>query len=140
MMLVRPPAHAWDWFARQRLLWREARSRLADATTATATAAAYAAASTKAEVLGLLRSDYLADAVVRDVVRSVVRDLAFLGRTDVPFADLRVAHPPRGMRWWWHELTGEAVDDPPSRREVARRARDRQLTLDDVLGGYGDVP
>lgn len=131
----RPPAYAWDWFARQRLLWREARARLA--TAQTPASGAYRAASAKSDVLALLKGDYDEDAVVRDVVDRVVAQLAFLDRTDVPFARLGATNPPRGMRWWWTALTGEDLDAvaPPRRRASTD---DRQLTLGDVLEGYGD--
>lgn len=122
-----PPAYAWNWFARQRLLWRQARSRLAESHTL------YRVAETRPEVVSRLREDYPRDAVVRDVVREVIGELVFLGRTDEPFERLGVATPPRGMRWWWRAITGEELDrapDPPP--------APRQLTLDDVHEGYGD--
>ena len=103
-----PPAYAWDWFARQRLLWREARSRLAVASSPTA--ARYAAVDERAEVLALLRADYLRDQLVRGIVDEVVAEYAFLGRTDARFAELGLSSAPRGMRWWWTALTGEDVD------------------------------
>ena len=126
-----PPAYAWDWFSRQRLLWRESRSRLAHA--ASPVAGRYRAATSKSEAVPLLREDYLADPTVRDVVQRVVADLAFLGRTDVPFAQLGVRNPPRGMRWWWTALTGEPVGN--ERPEPPRMPA--QLSLDDVHEGYG---
>jgi hypothetical protein len=129
-----PPAYAWDWFARQRLLWRESRSRLAAA--AAPVAVRYAAVETRTDVVPMLRADYPRDPLVREVVDRVVAELAFLGRTDVPFSALGATNPPRGMRWWWSALTGEElagagapaapVPEPPL-----------QLVLDDVHEGYG---
>lgn len=130
-----PPAYAWDWFARQRLLWREVRSRLA--ASATPAAARYAALDTKSEVVAALRSDYARDEVVREVVHRVVGEVAFLSRLDVPFAGLGVTNAPRGMRWWWTALTGEELD-APSRAHADTTTAGRQLTLDDVHEGYGD--
>ena len=131
-----PPAYAWDWFARQRLLWREVRSRLAASSTPAATR--YAPLDTKSEVVAALRSDYGRDEVVRAVVHRVVGEVAFLSRLDVPFAALGVTNAPRGMRWWWTALTGEELDAPADRGAAAQAAAGRQLTLDDVHEGYGD--
>lgn len=130
-----PPAYAWDWFARQRLLWRETRRRLVNASYPAA--ARYHHAAEKGEVILRLREDYPADPVVRDVTRSVVSDLAFLGRTDVPFAELGATNAPRGMRWWWIEITGEEIERqrPPASSTSTLR---HQLSLEDVLEGYGD--
>lgn len=144
-----PPAYAWDWFARQRLLWREARSRLAaqDA----AVAARYRGVDQRGEVVSLLRADYPRDTEVRAVVDAVVRELAFLSRTSGRWADLGLRSAPRGQRWWWTALTGEDLDHPdpaaprtaahPSHRQLALdelAATDPQLVLDDVAEGYGD--
>ena len=157
-----PPAYAWDWFARQRLLWREARSRLA--ATATPVANRYAPLDAKSEVVTSLRADYPRDEVVRRTVDAVVGDVAFLGRTDRRFAELGARTAPRGMRWWWTALTGEELDRP-SRRTAghtgggtdagtggsAHEGRaahqltlvdlaevDPEHALDDVAEGYGD--
>ena len=130
-----PPAYAWDWFARQRLLWREVRSTLA--TAATPAAPRYAALDAKSEVVTALRSDYLRDEVVRSEVHRVVGEVAFLARLDVPFATLGVVNAPRGMRWWWTALTGEDLD-APTPRDAPAIAPGRQLSLDDVQEGYGD--
>lgn len=146
-----PPAFAWDWFARQRLLWREVRSRLAAGTTSAAPR--YHAVDTKAEVVAMLRADYLRDDAVRTTVDRVVAELAFLGRTDRDFAQLGIRTAPRGMRWWWTTLTGEDLEGPSARPPLAARGDpapgaeqlalvdvedlDQQLTLDDVHGGYG---
>ena len=81
-----PPAYAWDWFARQRLLWRETRRRLERASAPAATR--YAAVETRSDVLALLRADYARDDLVRTAVHAVVAEVAFLGRTDVPFERL----------------------------------------------------
>jgi hypothetical protein len=136
-----PPAYAWDWFARQRLLWREARSRLA--TSATPVAHRYAPLEAKSEVLATLRADYARDDVVRDVVNGVVADVSFLGRTHVTFDRLGARNAPRGMRWWWTALTGEELDRPAARAERAPTDAPApatvQLSIDDVHEGYGDV-
>lgn len=95
--------------------------------------ARYEAATTRSDVLALLRADYLDDADVRRVVDDVVAELAFLGRTHAPFARLGVRSPPRGMRWWWQALTGEAVTPAPPPPAV-----ERQLRIEDVYEGYGD--
>jgi hypothetical protein len=145
-----PPAYAWDWFARQRLPWREVRSRLAAGATPAATR--YHAVDTKAEVVALLRADYPRDEVVRRTVDRVVAEVAFLGQTDRRFADLGIRAAPRGMRWWWTALTGEDLEGPagqpppdagtrgPDPQQLALvdlEAMDRQLAWDDVHGGYG---
>lgn len=129
-----PPAYAWDWFARQRLLWREVRSRL----TAVSTPAAsrYHAVDTRPEVLSLLRADYARDSVVREVIHQVVAEVTFLGRTNGRFADLGVANAPRGMRWWWSVLTGESPEAPTASPHP-RAAEPAQLTLDEVQQGWG---
>ncbi len=131
-----PPAYAWDWFARQRLLWREARSRLAAAAAPAATR--YHAVETRAEVLALLRSDYDRDPIVRGVVHEVVADVVFLGRTAGRFDDLGVTNAPRGMRWWWSVLTGETPEPSAPARTTEPPARTvAQLTLDEVHLGWG---
>ncbi len=124
-----PPAYAWDWFARQRLLWREARSRLAASGSSAATR--YAAVDERSEVLALLRADYLRDEHVRHTVDAVVTELTFLGRTQVPFAALGLPSAPRGLRWWWTALTGEDPDATPA---VRRQPDPAQLSLDDLVG------
>ncbi len=144
-----PPAHAWDWFARQRLLWREATSRLARSDLPAAHR--YASVEARAEAVALLRADYPRDEAVRAIVDQVVTDLVFLGRTDRDFAQLGLHNPPRGLRWWWSALTGEDPDASP--RPVRDRpaghdqlslddlaAVDARLAMDQVHGGYGDEP
>ncbi|MDP9021727.1 MAG: hypothetical protein M3N57_03315 [Actinomycetota bacterium] len=128
----RPPAYAWDWFARQRLLWREARRRLA--TGGHSSAQLFREADTRGDVVALLRVEYPRDEVVRTTVRRVIAELTFLGRTDVAFESLRVRTPPRGMRWWWTTLTGEDLDAavPPPTQPIAT-----QLSLDEVHQGFG---
>lgn len=129
--VFRPPAYAWDWFARQRLLWREARRRLAVGPHETAPR--YRATEAKPDVLALLRADYPRDEHVRRTVLAVLSEFAFLDRTDVPFADLGARNPPRGMRWWWTAITGEELETAA----VATATRPEQLTLDDVHEGFG---
>lgn len=139
-----PPAYAWDWFARQRLLWREARARLVSVDSPPA--ARYAAIDARSEVLALLRRDYLIEPVVRQAVDAAVAELVFLDRTDRSWADLGVRNPPRGMRWWWFALTGEEPDTPPPRTagsESAQLSLDGlaeqgpELAMDQVHEGYG---
>ena len=132
-----PPGYAWDWVARQRLVWREARSRLARQ--AEPVGGRYAVVSAKPDVVPLLRRDYPDDPAVARVLREVVAEIVFLGRTDRSFDELNVTNAPRGLRWWWRELTGEDVGTPPP--PSAGTPSDRvptQLDLEDVLGGYGD--
>ena len=139
MAAGRPPAYAWDWFARQRLLWREAHSRLASGSHPSALR--YQQVSARSEVVPLLRSDYPRDSVVRHTVDDVVRELAFLDRTDRPFSSLGVINAPRGLVWWWTLLTGEVVGPPTthlSDKTTQTPSPHRQLTLDDVFEGYGD--
>lgn len=143
----RPPAYAWDWFSRQRLLWREVRSRLAAGSGPTA--ARYRGVQDRIDVLPLLRTEYDTDPEVRAALDAVVAEVAFLGRTDGAFASLGVRSAPRGMRWWWTALTGETLD-APTRRPGPTDSGAHQLTLvdlavvdpgpamDDVAGGYGD--
>jgi hypothetical protein len=130
-----PPAYAWDWFARQRLLWREARTRLVRAD-GPATGR-YHALTVRPDVVAALREDYAHDPTVRRTVDAVVADVAFLGRTDAAFADVASASAPRGMRWWWTHLTGEEIGGP-ARRSARGGVPETQLSLDEVLGGYGD--
>ncbi|MCC5948730.1 MAG: hypothetical protein JJT89_09770 [Nitriliruptoraceae bacterium] len=139
-----PPAFAWDWFARQRLLWRTARERLA--ATGTPVAERYRAVEQRAEALALLRTDYPRDDTVRTVVHEVVAELAFLSRTDRSWQQLGLRSAPRGQRWWWFALTGEDVDTPSATPDAPARQlslealteTDLQLALDEVAEGYGD--
>lgn len=148
-----PPAYAWDWFARQRLLWREVTSRLSRS--GTSTAPRYASLDARAEVIALLRADYTRDELVRRTVDAVVSDLVFLGQTDREFAQLGLRNPPRGLRWWWSALTGEDPDtvgrtDAGDPRPAAAThdqlslddlaAVDARLAMEQVHGGYGDEP
>ncbi len=124
-----PPAYAWDWFARQRLLWRECRTRLArDEEPA---AARYHAVEARADVLALLRRDYPTDPAVHRVVDEVVAEVAFLSRTHARWRDLGVRNAPRGMRWWWTAVTGEELD---AARRPPPPAAAAQLSLDDLAG------
>ncbi|MFO7961915.1 MAG: hypothetical protein R6U94_13315 [Nitriliruptoraceae bacterium] len=142
-----PPAYAWDWFARQKLLWRAARSRLA--ASPSPMAVRYAAVEDRRDVLPLLKADYPQDEDVRHAVDEVVAEVAFLGRIDVRFSQLGVRSAPRGMRWWWTALTGEVLDGPRAAEHATSRAPEQLLldgltpldaepALDDVAGGYGD--
>ncbi|MEX0836384.1 MAG: hypothetical protein WD010_09850 [Nitriliruptor sp.] len=132
-----PPAYAWDWFSRQRLLWREARTRLTEIAAPAATR--YHAVETRPEVIALLRADYGRDPIVRDVVHRVVAEVAFLGRTDVRFSDLGLRNPPRGLTWWWSALTGEEPAPPPQPAPPTGGPDlpPAQLRLDEVQQGWG---
>lgn len=162
-MATSPPAYAWDWFRRQRLLWREVRARLAAGDGPTAVR--YAALEERGETVASVRADYPHDEVVRSTVEAVIADLAFLGRTDRPFTALGARTAPRGMRWWWTALTGEQLDRPSPGRTGTAPARtgagaggagavpgapqqlslvdlaevDPDHALDDVAEGYGDA-
>lgn len=127
-----PPAYAWDWFARQRLLWREVHRRL---TARAQTRARYGALEERGAVLALLRTDYLRDPTVRGAVDQTVAELAFLGRTDRRFRELGFTSAPRGLRWWWTALTGEELD---SLTPEPSEPLPRQPTFDDITQGYGD--
>lgn len=129
-----PPAYAWDWFTRQRLLWQEAHARLA----AAGAAAPYREVDTRPEVVARLRQDYPVVPEVRRVVDDVVREVAFLDRMDRPFEQIASTTAPRGLRWWWSHLSGAEVPPPPPRRPARDAVPDTQLTLGEVLTGYGD--
>lgn len=129
-----PPGYAWDWLARQRLVWVEAARRLAtvsmpaqgphpdvpdwssllsDGSTAATTASGpqeqardWSTLRTRADVVAALRTEYAVDAAVRTATDGAVTDLAFLGRLDVPLEGRGVRSVPRGMRWWWTHLGG----------------------------------
>ncbi len=96
------------------------------------TADRYRAAETKADVLALLRDDYVWNDRVRQTVVAVVAELGFLGRTDVPFERLGLRTAPRGMLWWWTSLTGERVTASTQPAPSAD-----QLTLDEIHEGLG---
>lgn len=130
-----PPAYAWDWFARQRLLWRDARARLEQVSAPAATR--YATVETRSDVLVLLRADYPRDEIVRATVDAVIAEGAFLGRIDVPFARLGLTNAPRGLRWWWTALTGEDLDRSDAMQAPPRGPDPTQLSLDEVHEGYG---
>lgn len=139
-----PPAFAWDWFARQRLLWREVRSRLADGPQPTASR--YGPLEERAPVVALLRADYPQDPTVRSIVDEVVRDLVFLGRTDQGFAALGLRNAPRGLRWWWSALGGDDPGPSPAPNPSAHHqltldelaTDDLQLAMHQVHEGFGD--
>ena len=167
-----PPAHDWDWFGRQRLVWAEARRRLAPPAPTDPTPAVAAppvpdwsdlldrgpvrldtdpvgadradaarrspdwdALATRADVVAALRAAYPTDPTVRVAVDGAVTDIAFLGRRGGPLEALGVRTPPRGMRWWWGHLGGTVA---PARSDRQPRPAGIQLTLADVLTGYGD--
>ncbi len=112
-MMSGPPGYAWDWVARQRLVWREARSRLARLDDPVARR--YAVVSAKPDVVALLRRDYPTDDVVRGVLRDVVDEVAFLGRTDRAFDDMGLRNAPRGLRLARADGRGRAHLAPATR-------------------------
>lgn len=151
-----PPTFAWDWLARQRLPWQEARRRLM-AEADTALAERYAASDARHDVMALLRADHPVDERVRTVLDAVIVELVFLGRVDVALSERGVATPPRGLRWWHEHLSGGtaaaagaaigagATAVPPAAAGAGPAApsapdppRQLALALDDVLAGYGD--
>jgi hypothetical protein len=150
MHMSGPPAFAWDWLARQRLPWREVRTRLLADGDATVRER-YAASDARHDVVALLRADYPDDERIRATVDAVVTELVFLGRADVPLSERGVSTPPRGLLWWSEHLGPGAASTRDERGPLDRpRATDAavgaptphqlELALDDVLGGYGDAP
>lgn len=124
----RPPGYAWDWLARQRLVWRDAARRLAartsdgphpdvpdwsdllgvppDGSADAARARDWSTLRTRSEVIAAMRADYPHDPRVREATDAAVVDLAFLGRLDVPLDARGATAAPRGMRWWWDHVGG----------------------------------
>jgi hypothetical protein len=147
MAAASPPGYAWDWIARQRLVWREARSRLA--VRGGPEGARYQAVVDRSDVLSHLRADYPSVPAVREQLHAVIAEVAFGGRTGVPFAQVGFRTAPRGLRWWWTAVTGEQLDRPkpaapdqdagPRQLTLPELAElDPQPALDDVAEGYGD--
>lgn len=134
-----PPGYAWDWLARQRLVWVEAARRLAEATmlsrgphpdvpdwsslvvddgarqaTSSGTTDVprdWSTLGTRADVVAALRTDYPVDAAVRAATDRAVTNIAFLSRLDVALGARGVRSVPRGMRWWWTHLGGAEPTD-----------------------------
>ncbi|MDX1510633.1 MAG: hypothetical protein R3249_04765 [Nitriliruptorales bacterium] len=134
-----PPGHAWDWFARQRLLWREARARIIAAADEVGAAVAerYRTMDARPDVVTMLRRDWDASPAVRTIIEDTVADIAFMGRITEPFASLGLRTAPRGLRWWWTAVSGEPIESVTA--ALARTLEDpEQLSLGDILGGYGD--
>ena len=149
-----PPAYAWDWLTRQRVVWTEIARRLAPSADAPAgphpdvpdwsdlvTPSAptpdadgprdWSSLRTRTEVIAALRADYPHDPQVRAATDGAVADLAFLGRLDVPLAARGAGAAPRGMRWWWAQLGGAqeagdraAAGAPPSGRHPRSEGRE----------------
>jgi hypothetical protein len=135
-----PPGYAWDWFARQRLVWMDAARRLdatrdpeqgqprafpdwsalvSDGDSPTADPALpdpgrdWSTLRTRGDVVAALRKDYPLDADVRAATDAAVRTMAFLDRLGSPLESRGVRTVPRGMRWWWDHLGGAAVEPSP---------------------------
>ncbi len=127
-----PPAYAWDWLTRQRVVWTEIVRRLAPPAAPTGPhpqvpdwsdlldrppgagdehgTRDWSTLRTRTEVFAALRADYATDPRVRAATDGAVADLAFLGRLDVPLTARGVGAAPRGMRWWWDHLGGAGAD------------------------------
>lgn len=142
-----PPRHAWDWFARQRLLWRGVRRDLADEDPPVGPR--YRLVDTRADVVACLRRDYPDDEVVRAAVKRRIDAEIFLGHAHRGLEGLGIRNAPRGLRWWWAAVTGSEVpgssppaDLSPATRQlaldVAEAADDPRQSLDDVHLGWGD--
>ncbi len=146
-MPATPPRPAWDWFARQHLLWRHVRGDLAAAPDPVG--ARYRLVEDRDDVLGNLRVDYPVDDVVAAAVHRRVDADIFLGGADRGLEALGIRNAPRGLRWWWSAITGRptptidlavASDRDQLRLDLdtATTAGDRQRGLDDVRYGWGD--
>lgn len=145
-----PPRHAWEWFARQRLLWRGVRRELAlqDAPVGPR----YQLVDTRSDVVKRLRRDYPVDDVVRTVVHQRIDAEIFLGHAHRGLEGLGIRNAPRGLRWWWATITDTEQPETPtagSSSAAAATTTARQLALDlsrldpqqaidDVQFGWGD--
>ena len=139
MEVTSPPGHAWDWFARQRLLWREARARIIAAADHVGpdVAERYRSMDARPDVVTMLRRDWEHSPAVRTIVEDTVADIAFMGRITESFESLGLRTAPRGLRWWWTAVSGEPIEVVSA--ALARTLEDpEQLSLEDILGGYGD--
>lgn len=142
-MGANPPAYAWDWFGRQRLLWHYARLRLTADNQPPALIARYMATDARNDTLKLLRDDYLTSPLIETAVHDTISERVFLDRLERPLADHGFRNAPRGLRWWWTALTSETLTDatPPAANatqlalgfEAARYAHQK-----DIYEGYGD--
>ncbi|MEX2533736.1 MAG: hypothetical protein WD360_07195, partial [Nitriliruptoraceae bacterium] len=137
-----PPAYAWDWFGRQRLLWHYARLSLIADNQPSAVIMRYSPTDARNETLKLLREDYPSSPQVKAAVDNTISERMFLGRLHLPLADHGFHNAPRGLRWWWTALTGEQLTDatPPAIAtqlalgfEAASYAHQK-----DIYEGYGD--
>lgn len=151
--MARPPRHAWDWMARQRLLWRHVRTRLATKPDPIGTR--YRLIDSRGDVMARLRADYAVDAEVAEVVRQCVSEDVFLGHAHRGLDGLGITNAPRGLRWWWQEVVDHGQQDPrravpparpaaaPPRPDPTQLALDidapsEREQLDDVRTGWGD--
>lgn len=140
-----PPRHAWDWFARQRLLWRGVRKDLAGQQPPVGPR--YRLVDARTDVVDHLRRDYPVDEVVREVVHAHINSEVFLGHAHRGLEGLGIRNAPRGMRWWWATITGAKMPAAPAptahappRRQLALDLSrgDPQRAIDDVRTGWGD--
>lgn len=142
-----PPRHAWDWFARQRLLWRGVHRDLS--TQDPPVGPRYRLVDTRADVVACLRRDYPDDEVVRNVVHRRIDSEIFLGHAHRGLEGLGIRNAPRGLRWWWATITGAEVPETTRTAGAAGPTHRRQLaldlppgageqSLDDVHVGWGD--
>jgi len=142
-MGVNPPAYAWDWFGRQRLLWHYARLSLIAADQPSDLILRYSATDARNDTLKLLREGYPLNPLVVTAVHDTISERVFLHRLHLPLADHGFHNAPRGLRWWWTALTGETSTGaaPPVVNAI-------QLALGfeaasyvhqkDIYEGYGD--
>lgn len=143
-MPATPPRHAWEWFARQRLLWRHVRGDLA--ATPDPVGARYRMVQDRDDVLAHLRVDYPTDDVVAATVHRRVDADVFLGRADRGLEALGIRNAPRGLRWWWSAVTGRPsgsieLPERPERDQLRLdldQPVDPQTALDEVRYGWGD--
>lgn len=146
-MPATPPRHAWDWFARQHLLWRHVREDLAAAPEPLASR--YRLVEDRDDVVERLRRDYPADEVVAAALHRRLDQDIFLGHADRGLEALGVRNAPRGLRWWWSAITGRPTptidladrsDTDQLRLDLrtASPADDARRDLDDVRYGWGD--
>lgn len=146
-----PPRHAWEWFARQRLLWRGIRRELA--AQGPPVGPRYRVVDTRTDVVDHLRRDYPVDHVVRTVIHQHIDAEIFLGHAHRGLEGLGIRNAPRGLRWWWATITDTEQPETPTSGSgagtAAATATTRQLALDlsrldpqqaidDVHFGWGD--
>lgn len=131
-MPATPPRHAWDWFARQHLLWRHVRADLARSPEPLGPR--YRLVEDREDVVARLRRDYPVDHVVAATLHRRLDQDIFLGQADRGLDALGIRNAPRGLRWWWSAITGR----PTPTIDLATHADRDQLRLD-LGSGPDDV-